>query len=284
MAAVFLLSACAAFLEPPGPLRKEVVFAVTASMELIRFNAGQPQRVLSRRPVTGLAPGERLVGIDYRVARGVLYAVSGSGRLYTLDTATAALQPVGAAPSALALADGLTGFDFNPAADRIRVVTDTGRNLRLHPDTGAAVDGNPALGGIQEDPALAYAPADRHAGQPPALAAAAYTYNKTDERLTTNFAVDRRLGTLVMQGSAEGRTPVVSPNTGVLTTIGPLGLGPLVDVSFDIGDLTGAALVAVRTAAQPRTRLHLVDLATGTAQAIGTVGDGAPLVGLAVEP
>jgi hypothetical protein len=89
---------------------------------------------------------------------------------------------------------------------------------------------------------------------------------------------------LVMQGSAEGRTPVVSPNTGVLTTIGPLGLGALVDVSFDIADLSGAAFVAVRTAARPATRLHLVDLATGAAQAIGTVGNGEPLVGMAVEP
>ena len=284
LAAVPLLTACAAFPEPEGPPRKERIVAVTASMELIQFNAGQPQRVLSRRPVTGLAPGERLVGIDYRVARGVLYALSDSGRLYTLDTAMAALRPVGAAPSVPTLAGALTGFDFNPAADRIRVVTDTGRNLRLHPDTGAAVDGNPALDGIQDDPALAYAPADRHAGQPPAIAAAAYTYNKTDERLTTNFAVDRRLGNLVMQGSAEGRTPVVSPNTGVLATVGPLGLGPLVDVAFDIADVSGAAFVAVRTAAQPRTRLHLVDLATGSARAIGTVGDGAPVVGMAVEP
>lgn len=284
LATLSLLTACAGFPEPEGPPRKERILAVTASMELIQFNAGQPQRVLARQRVSGLAPGERLVGIDYRVARGVLYALSESGRLYTLDTATATLQPVGAAPSAVPPGGGLTGFDFNPVADRIRVVTDTGRNLRLHPDTGAAVDGDPTQAGIQGDPALAYAPADRHAGQPPAIAAAAYTYNKTDERLTTNFAVDRRLGTLVMQGSAEGRTPVVSPNTGVLTTVGPLGLGPLVDVSFDIADLSGAAFVAVRTAAQPATRLYLVDLATGAARAIGTVGNGAPLVGMAVEP
>ena len=27
--------------------------------------------------------------------------------------------------------------DFNPAADRVRVVSNLGQNLRLHPDTGA---------------------------------------------------------------------------------------------------------------------------------------------------
>ena len=66
--------------------------------------------------------------------------------------------------------------------------------------------------------------------------------------------------------------------------MGPLGLGELVDAAFDIADVSGAAFAAVRTAGQPRTRLHLVDLATGQARLIGTVGDGAPLLGMAVEP
>jgi hypothetical protein len=284
VAGVALLSACAGPMETPGALRKETVFAVTGAMDLVQFNAGQPQRVLQRIRVTGLAAGERLLGIDYRVARGVLYALASSGRLYTLDTATGVLRPVGGAPSALPLAGALFGVDFNPAADRIRVVSDSGQSLRLHPDTGAAIDGNPALDGLQGDAALAYARGDVHAGAMPAVVAAAYTYNKKDEKLTTNFAIDRRRGTLAMQGSAEGATPVVSPNTGSLTTVGPLGLGELVDAAFDIADLSGAAFVAVRTAAEPRTRLHLVDLATGQARLIGTVGDGAPLLGLAVEP
>jgi hypothetical protein len=285
MVLVLLLSACASVMETQGPPRKENIFAVTASMDLIQFNAGQPQRVLARKRLTGLAAGERLVGIDYRVARGVLYALSQQrSQLYTLDTGSGALKPVGPAPSVVPLTGTLFGFDFNPAADRIRVVSNTGQNLRLHPDTGAAVDGNPAQDGVQGDAPLAYAAADRNAGQPPAIAAAGYTYNKKDEKITTNFAIDLRLGLLVMQGSAEGATPVVSPNTGVLTTIGPLGLGPLTDASFDIADVSGAAFAAVRTAAQPRTQLHLVDLATGQARLIGTVGDGAPLLGMAVEP
>ena len=127
---VAVLSACASVMETRGPPRKENIFAVTASMDLIQFNAGQPQRVLSRQRVAGLGAGERLVGIDYRVARGVLYALASSGQLYTLETATATLRPVGSAPSAVPVAGSLTGFDFNPAADRIRVVSDRGQNLR----------------------------------------------------------------------------------------------------------------------------------------------------------
>jgi hypothetical protein len=288
LAVSVLLTACAGWSEPEGPARKETIYAVTANLDLIKFNAGQPRRILEKRTVTGLPKGETLLGVDYRVARGVLYALSGtpngSARLYTLNTATGALTPVGNAPAAIALSGSLFGFDFNPAADRIRVVSDTGMSLRLHPDTGAAVDGNANLDGLQPDTALSFAPGDVNFGRSPAVVAAGYTYNKKDDKLTTNFAIDRRLGALLRQGSVEGMLPMVSPNTGLLTTIGSLGLGELVDASFDIADVSGAAFATVRTSTDNRSRLVLIDLTNGRAQALGTVGDGTALLGMAVEP
>ena len=280
---VALLAGCAATPAPDTGLREAVV-AVTSAHELITFHAGQPGRILERRPVTGLPAGDRLVGIDFRVAKGVLYALSQAGRLYTLDIPTGALRPVGAAPAALPVVGSVFGFDFNPAADRIRVVSNTGQNLRLHPDTGAAVDGDPAAEGLQPDPALRYAFSDENAGRTPDIVGAAYTYNPKDSKLTTNYAIDRALGVLVTQGSREGVAPVVSPNTGQLRTVGPLGLGRLIDATFDIADVGNTALVAVRTAADSATRLHLVDLQTGATKPLGQVGDGAPLVGMAIEP
>ena len=270
-AAAALLSACATP-EPVGPPRKEMVFAVTAAAELIRFNAGQPQRVLARQPLQGLPAGDALVGIDDRVARGVLYALSASGRLYTIDTASAALKPVGAAPAAT-LQSATVGVNFNPVADRVRVVTDTGQNLRLHPDTGALA---------ATDPAVACAPGDVRHGQAPRLAAAAYSDNKQNDTLTTNYAIDRAAGTLVTQGSVEGVAPMVSPNTGQLRSVGPLGTGPVDAAALDIADTDNTALAALRQGG--RTSLHLVHLATGTATRIGTVGDGRPLWGMAIEP
>ena len=270
--------------EPAGAPAKELVWAVTAEHELIQFNAGQPQRVLVRRPITGLAAGDALVGIDYRVARGVLSALSAGGRLYTLDTTSGALSPVGTAPAAVALTGGPWGVDFNPAADRVRVVSASGQNLRLHPDTGAVIDFDANTPGLQTDPALAYAPGDPHAGKAPQVTGAAYTYNKRDEKLTTNYAIDRALGVLVTQGTVEGVAPAVSPNTGRLFTVGSLGLGPLTEVAFDIGDLNNKALAALRTGSDARTRLYEVDLSSGHARLIGTVGTGAALRGLAIEP
>jgi hypothetical protein len=282
--AVLVATALLGCASPPSSEQRETVVAVTAAHELITFNASQPSRILERRAVTGLPAGERLVGIDFRVARGVLYALSQAGRLYTLDIPTGALRPVGAAPAALALKGAAFGFDFNPAADRIRVVSNTGQNLRLHPDTGAAVDGDPAAEGVQPDPALRYAWSDVNAGRTPDIAGAAYTYNAQDSKITTNYAIDRALGTLVMQGSREGTTPVVSPNTGQLRTVGSLGLGPLADAAFDISDVGNTALLAVRTRTDGQTRLHQVNLTTGATRPLGTVGEGVPLLGMAIEP
>lgn len=270
-AAALTLAGCASVDEPEGPPRKEIVYAVTDAAELIKFNAGQPRRILDRKPLSGLETGDRLAGIDFRVARGVLYALSTSGRLYTLDTASGRLSRIGT--QAVALSTARHEVDFNPVADRIRVIADDGSNLRLHPDTGALA---------ATDPALSYAPGDPHAGRAPRVAGAAYTYNKRNDKLTTNYAIDLALGTLVTQGSREGVEPAVSPNTGRLYTVGALGTGAVERASFDIADIDNTALAALQQGG--RTALHLVDLASGRATRIGTVGDGRGLWGLAIEP
>lgn len=272
LTAAAFLAGCASMSEPVGPLRKETLLAVTDAGELIRVNAGQPQRVLSRQALQGLPAGETLVGIDFRVARGVLYALSSGGRLYTLDTASAALKPVGTAP-AIALPGRVHGVDFNPVADRVRVVGDGGLNLRLHPDTGALA---------ATDPALQYAAGDAAAGQPARVAGAGYTYNKKDDKRTTNYAIDLARGMLVTQGTHEDAAPAVSPNTGQLFTVGALGTGALENASFDIADTDNTALAAVQRAGH--TRLVLVDLASGRATDLGRLADGRGVRGIAIEP
>jgi len=269
------LSACVQVPAPARVVPKEMVYAVTVDMELVRFSAAQPERILERRAVKGLAAGDALVAIDFRVARGLLYALSRQGRLYLLETQTGALQALDAVAVPIALQGSRWGMDFNPVVDRIRVISDSGHNLRLHPDTG---------GVVATDPVLAYASGDARAGTSPAVLGAGYTYNKRDEKLTTNYAIDAREGTLVTLGSVEGQEPVVSPNTGQLRTVGPLGTGALRDASFDIADVSGLAFAAVRTDAHPRTRLLQIDLRTGRSEVLGTVGDGQVLVGMAIEP
>ncbi len=281
-----LLAACASPLPPEtvGPVAKEQIVAVSSSHRLLRFNAGQPQRILDSKPLQGLRDGERLIGLDYRVARGELFALGASGQLYRIDVAAARALPVGQ-PSALPTAAGATwGFNFNPAVDRIRVVTSNGDNLRLHPDTGAIIDADPALPGVQLDGRLAYDAKDAAAGRAPAVVAVAYTYNKQDEKLTTNFALDGRAGTLVTMGSREGLQPVVSPNSGRLFTVGSLGVGAFAEASMDISDLDNTAYAALRPRSKGPSRWYRIDLQTGAARFVGTVGGGEALIGAAIEP
>lgn len=275
-AAAALLAACASSPMPEhmGPPAREEIVAVSASHQLLRFNAGQPQKIRERRPLAGLPAGERLVGIDFRVARGQLYALGASGQLYRIDVAQAQAAAVGA-PLALPAGGREWGFDFNPTVDRIRVVADNGLNLRLHPDTGALV---------ATDPALAYDAADAAAGKAPRIVAAAYTYNQTNDKITTNYALDGAAGTLVHQGTKEGVEPAVSPNTGRLYTVGSLGIGPFDHAVFDISDVGNTAYAGVHARGAKATRWYRLDLATGRAVFLGTVGGGEPLIGAAIEP
>lgn len=284
MLSAALLAACTGLPRPTdGALRKDHVVAVTASNQLIRFNAGQPGRVLSSVALTGLQAGETVLGIDYRIAKGQLYALGSTGRLYRIDAASGAAEGIGG-PLPVVLSGDETGFDVNPTVDRIRVVGTSGQNLRLHPDTGAVVDGNPALEGLQTDGMLRYADGDMNEGRVPTIVAAGYTYNKEDEKITTNYAIDANFGTLVMQGSREGMKPVVSPNTGLLRTVGPLGTAPFKRAAFDIADVSGAAYAALTSAGDKASRWVEIDLQTGTARPLGTIGGGEVVRGIAVEP
>jgi hypothetical protein len=215
----------------------------------------------------------------YALAKGAIGA-----RLYTVDTGSGQVTPVGSAPLAVALEGTEFGVDFNPTVDRIRVVGNGGQNLRLHPDTGAVVDADPNQAGLQIDGRLAYAAGDSNAGRAPVVVAAGYTYNKVNEKITTNYAIDAGAGTLVIQGSKEGATPAVSPNTGLLTTVGRLGLPPFERAAFDIADISGAAFIAVTASGARDSKFHLVNLDTGAATFLGTIGGGEPVRGISFEP
>jgi Domain of unknown function (DUF4394) len=263
---------------------KEELVAVTASQHLVRFSASYPARLSLRQRLSGLPDGETVADVDYRVAKGVLFGVSNQGRVITIDPWTARVTVVSESTPAISWGGQRAAIDFNPAVDRIRVVTSGGMNLRMHPDTGKLIDSNPNEGGVQIDRRLAYVAGDVNAGRLAEVTAVGYTYNKDNEKVTTLFGIDRAQGTLVRHGSLEGQQPFVSPDTGELRTVGALGLGPLVDVSMDISDLRYLALAAVRTQAEPRSVLYDIDLRNGQPRRLGVIGDGEPVLGLAIVP
>ena len=104
------------------------VIGLTDDGRLVSFRARSPERTRDIGYVTGFTGADTaLVGIDFRVQNGKLYGVGNGGGVYTIDPRTAEATFVNALT--VPLAGTLFGVDFNPAADRLRIVSDAGQNL-----------------------------------------------------------------------------------------------------------------------------------------------------------
>ncbi|HQX57315.1 MAG TPA: DUF4394 domain-containing protein, partial [Pyrinomonadaceae bacterium] len=252
---------------PDAVQANPVIFAYDFfSDSLISFNANTPDVILSNIPVTGLdtANNEFVSSIDYRPLGGVLYGTASKGfpgtdRVVTINTTTGAVTSV-AANTVPTTIDSFTGLDFNPTVDRIRQVGDADNNRRLNP-----IDGT--LAGT--DTTLAYVAGDPGFGASPNIVHVAYTNNTSTATTTTLYGIDSDRNTLVRIGGPNG-TP--SPNTGQVTTIGPLGVNPTAFGGFDIQQGTDLAYASLFVDSTPT--LYRINLATGAATLLGVVGDG----------
>jgi Domain of unknown function (DUF4394) len=101
-----------------------------------------PGRVTTLGRVRGLARDRRLVGLDCRVADHTAYGVGDRGGIYRLRDATATKVSQLTVP----LQGRSFDVDFNPAANRLRVISDRGQNLRHNLDdpTGTPQQGSPS--------------------------------------------------------------------------------------------------------------------------------------------
>lgn len=240
---------------------------------LARFTAANPSTFASNVPIIGLAADEFLTGIDFRPANGFLYGTI-SNNAGTL-TRTAAInlsgQLVNVGGNLPGTADIFFGMDFNPVPDRIRIIGDADTSRRLNPNDGT-------LSGT--DTNVAYVAGDPGAGANPNIVHVAYTNSQAGATLTTLFGIDSARDTLVRIGGVDG-TP--SPNTGQLTSIGPLGLDVTSFGGFDIQPGTNTGYAALRSGGV--SRLYSINLTTGAATLLGTIGNGTNAIdGLTVAP
>lgn len=265
--------------EPEGRPRGETLVAVTASQQLLRFDAGTPGTIASRAPIAGLEEGDGLVGIGWRAARRELIALGSRGRLYVVDAASAkAAQILPPDGSTIPLHGNEFGFDVDSRTGRVRVVSDQGMNLRISPETGQAIDGDPQSEGLQPDGALRYPTGDENEGYPPRLLAIA------SSAAGVTYGIDTRHGTLVTLGSGPGDAASVSPNAGRVHTVGSIGIGQVERIAFDISAATGAAYAAFTPGDAKQSRLYLIDLTNGRATFLGSIAAAEPIRALAVLP
>ncbi|MCG9791256.1 DUF4394 domain-containing protein [Flavobacterium algicola] len=217
-----------------------VAYAATASNLLVRFN---PMNGVSNTSTfTGLAANETIVGLDFRPANGGLYAISNQSRLFSVNTSSGALTVIGSS-IVPALSGTSFGFDFNPTVDRIRLVSNTGQNLRLHPDLGtvAAIDGNLNPG-------------------TPFVSGAAYANNIAGATTTTLFVLDSQSDILFRQDP---------PNNGTLVSLGNLGVNIEADNGFDIGGNSNIAYALLKVGSV--NSIYTINISTGAATKVTDV-------------
>jgi hypothetical protein len=252
-----------------GRAEAESLIGVTTTNVLETFDSTTPGTILTSVGLNGLQGGETLLGIDFRPANGALYGLGSTSRLYTINTTTGVATQVGSV-GAFTLSGTAFGFDFNPTVDRIRVVSNTGQNLRLNPNDGT-------LAGT--DTALAYAAGDPNAAATPRIVGSAYTNNFAGATSTTLYGIDSNLDILVTQGSPGGSQ--ISPNSGQLFTVGALGFNTSDLVGFDLSGPSGIAYAALTAPAGNSSQLYRINLTSGSASLSGTIGGGLPITGLA---
>ncbi|WP_208544633.1 DUF4394 domain-containing protein [Rathayibacter sp. VKM Ac-2759] len=236
-----------------GTLR--VVGLADGGTELVQFNPLKPGRITGSVAVSGLTGGDTaLVGIDYRVQDGNLYGVgdnAASAGVYSINASTGVATQV--TRLTVALSGTTFGVDFNPAANALRVVSDTGQNLRqpfATPGAATVADG-----------ALSYAAPATATG----VNGAAYTNNDLDpDTATTLFVLDTALDQVAIQSPA---------NAGSLAPTGKLGVDAAGVTGFDIYSVLrdGSSVGSIGLAAVNGS-LYQVGLLDGTATSLGALG------------
>ena len=248
-----------------------IAYALTDNNRLLRFDTATPGVLTGVAPISGRVNGEDLIGIDFRPANNGLYAVGEFGNLYTVNLNTAAATVVGALVADptdptnpfTGLQGSRWGFDFNPVADRLRITSDTGQNLRV----------NPANGLVTTDTNLLYA----GGAVTPLVVGAAYTNNFPGAQSTVLFGID--------SGATAHRLVQFqgSPNDGVVAAVGPLGISNSSLVGFDILTSDGdQAFAAMQNESLGVSELYRINLTTGAATLVGTIGGGDLIDGLAL--
>jgi hypothetical protein len=201
------------------------------------------KKVISTVNISGAGP---VLGIDVRPADGMLYGVTSDGSIVTIDVASGKATMKSKLSEPWTRSAAVT-FDFNPAADRLRLMSAEGVSWRINVDDGkVTVDGSHKY-------------KDAMAGKTARVIAGAYTNSFKDTKATALYNIDATTNSLVLQAP---------PNDGVLAAVGPLGINVNGAVAFNIvssGPDQNAAWLAMGGA------LYSVDLKTGKATMAGKI-------------
>lgn len=215
------------------------------NLTIFSLTTGQRTKALGQ--AKGLVGDARLVGIDERPADHKVYGVGDKGGVYVINRSNGVVRKV--SQVSVALEGQHFGVDFNPAADRLRIVSNTGQSLRHDVTQGTPT--TTVDGALNYDGTVATG-----------ITAAGYTNSDNDPSTgTTLFNLDMSRDQVVQQ---------VPANSGNLLVSGPFGprQGPV--AGFDVvgtnagsrtADNTGYA--SIRPTSGGLATLYKVNLLSG---------------------
>ena len=233
-----------------------------AAYTLFSFNSTAPGTTTTLGTVTPTT-GFTLQSIAFQPTTGNLYGfqfngTTNQGQLVTINRANGTLAGVGSAftiGSITGSAGNSAAISFNPNNGAVRLVTGTYGNYRINATTGALLGQDASVGYVAGDPNV----------------------NNTFQISSLNY---NRTGTLYDVDYINGSLATQDLSTGALTTIGSLGVTPTQgapSTGFTIG-LNNAAFLNSTVSTQGgavQDRLYSVNLATGAATSLGSIGGAA---------
>jgi len=239
-------AAFAALTAAAGGAQAQMLVGLTSANQITRFDAMTPG-VSTRVAITGLAAGDRFVGLDLRPSNNTLYGVTVSNNIYTINEFTGVASFVAALSSPVLTAGLSWGFDFNPVADyaggsSLRLIGAGGGNYAINVNTGAVTTATSV---------------------PTGFTGAAYTNSNTTgaPASTGLYYLNSATNTLGFAATAF--------NNPTITTVGSLGVDVLSANGFEIlGNGMAYAALNIDNGSLA-TGLYSINLTTGAATLMG---------------
>ncbi|WP_041779420.1 DUF4394 domain-containing protein [Belliella baltica] len=241
-------------MDVPGQAPEVEFTALVSGNRIAKYDARELNASMEVMSITGLSSGDKIVSIDYRPATGQLYALGASSRLYIINENNGEATALGETSFSPAISGDNASIDFNPTVDRIRLVTATGQNLRLHPELGTVVATDGSING----------------GMNPMIGAVAYTNSTADASSTQLYDIDFSQDKLYLQNP---------PNDGGLEEVGDLGIDFMGTGNFDI--IADNSIALAVTSHENESKLYTINLSSGRAIWVGTFD--MPVIGIAFK-
>jgi hypothetical protein len=243
---LFALATAAVVAATVPDARAETLIGLTNSNMIIRIDSESRRTTVAPLRVSGIEG--RLLGIDQRPADGKLYGVTDAGQIVTIDWATGMASQVSRLSEPFE-SGGRAVVDFNPVADRLRLMGVNGTNFRVNVQTGQ----------VARDGQLKYQQGSAWAETTPRITAGAYSNSMAGAQQTALYTLDTLTRSWNLQAP---------PNDGVQQPKAELPASLPPGVAFDIAADGQGGNVGWLLAAGT---LHRVDVATGRVMATGAV-------------